>query len=71
MPSLQWLIGDHVISPELLQEARKHPIPIKLFFSQKDFVDIGSFRYSVPPPPEVPEEDKKDAKKDAKKGAKK
>jgi hypothetical protein len=51
MPSLQWLIGDHVISPEMLEEARKHAVIVKLFYSKKDSVDIGLFKYTVPPPP--------------------
>jgi len=54
MPSIQWLIGDHVISPELLEEARKYPVLVKLFYSKMDSVDIGSFRYTVPPPPPEP-----------------
>jgi hypothetical protein len=65
------MIGDHVIGAELLEEARKHAVVVRLFYSQKDFIEIGTFKYTVPPPPEEPEEDKKDAKKDAKKGAKK
>lgn len=54
MPSLQWLIGDHVISPELLEGARKSPVLIKLFYSKKDSIDIGSFKFTVPPPPPEP-----------------
>jgi len=54
MPSLQWIIGDHVISPELLEFARKYTATARLFYSKKDFVDIGSFKFTVPPPPEEP-----------------
>ncbi len=51
MPSIQWMIGDHVISPELLEEARKHSVIVKLFYSEKDSIEIGSFKYTIPPPP--------------------
>jgi len=27
-------------------------IIIRLYYSKKDFIDIGSFRYTIPPPPE-------------------
>lgn len=51
MPSLVWMIGDHEISPELLEEARKHPIIVKMYLSAKDSIDIGNLRYTIPPPP--------------------
>lgn len=71
MPTLNWLIGDHEITPELLESARKHPPVVQLLLNAEEGVELGKFTFLPPPPPPEPEEDKKDAKKDSKKGGKK
>lgn len=63
MPKLSWIIGDHEITPELLEEARKQPCVLHLMLAKKESVEIGRYVFVVPPPPPEPEEEKKDAKK--------
>ena len=63
MPKLSWIIGDHEITPELLEEARKQPCVLNLMLAKKESVEIGRYVFVVPPPPPEPEEEKKDAKK--------
>lgn len=73
MPTLKWILGDSNITDDLLNDARKNPISVRLNLSKKDPIEVGKYKFLVPPPPEIPEEEtnKKDSKKDTKKGAKK
>jgi hypothetical protein len=34
LPKLSWIIGDHVITPELLDSARKQPCIIRLYLAK-------------------------------------
>lgn len=68
MPKLSWVIGDHEITPELLEEARKQPCVLSLILGKNQMVEVGKYTFVVPPPPPEPEEDK--SKKDSKKGKK-
>lgn len=71
IPKLSWIIGDHDITPDLLEAARKQPCTLHLFLAKNESIEMGKYTFTVPPPPPEPEEDKKDTKKDNKKGAKK
>lgn len=55
MPKLAWIIGDHEIKPELLDEARKQPCLLHLVIGKKESVDVGKYTFTVPPPPPEPE----------------
>ena len=54
MPTLNWILGDINITEELLAEARKFPMSIKLNLSQKDPIEVGKYKFVIPPPPEEP-----------------
>lgn len=38
MPKLSWVIGDHVLTPELLECARKQPCSIFLYLAKKEYI---------------------------------
>lgn len=69
MPSLKWILGDVNVTEELLADARKSPVVVRLNLSKKDPVEMGRFSFVIPPPPPEPEEETN--KKDSKKGGKK
>ena len=69
MPSLKWILGDVNVTEELLVDARKNPVSVKLNLSKKDPIEMGRFNFVIPPPPPEPEEETN--KKDSKKGGKK
>lgn len=73
MPTLKWILGDINVTEDILNDARKVHLVVKLNLSKKDPIEIGKYKFVIPPPPEVPEEEtnKKDGKKDTKKGGKK
>ena len=63
------MLGDVNISEELLGDARKSPVSVRLNLSKKDPIEVGKFNFLIPPPPPEPEEET--GKKDGKKGGKK
>lgn len=69
MPTLQWLLGDIIINDDLLADARKNAVMVRMSLSTKENIEVGKFRYLIPPPPEIPPEEPKG--KNAKKAAKK
>ena len=54
MPSLKWILGDINITEELLGDARKSPVSVKLNLSKKDAIEVGKFNFVIPPPPPEP-----------------
>lgn len=54
MPTLKWILGDINITEELLTDARKNPLSVKLNLSKKDPIEVGRYKFVVPPPPEIP-----------------
>lgn len=51
MPNIKWLLGDLNITDDLLIDARKSPVIVKLNLSKKDPIEIGKYKYLIPPPP--------------------
>jgi hypothetical protein len=51
MPNIRWMLGDMNVSDEIIADARKSQVVIKLNLSKKDSIEIGKYRYLVPPPP--------------------
>ena len=54
MPELKWIIGDHDITPELLESAKNSSVSVQLYVAKTQFVEIGKFKFVSPPPPEEP-----------------
>lgn len=55
LPKLSWIIGDHVITPELLESARKQPCIMRLYLAKNEWIEAGKITFVVPPPPPEPE----------------
>lgn len=51
MPTLKWILGDINITEELLADARKTPLVVKLNLSKKDPIEFGRYKFVIPPPP--------------------
>ena len=51
MPELKWIIGDHDITPEMLESAKKSFVSVQLFVAKSEFVEVGKFKFISPPPP--------------------
>lgn len=51
MPTLKWILGDINITEELLADARKTPLVVKLNLSKKDPIEFGKYKFVIPPPP--------------------
>lgn len=51
MPTLKWILGDINVTEDLLSEARKSPLIVKLNLSKKDPIEIGKYKFLIPPPP--------------------
>jgi hypothetical protein len=51
MPNLRWMLGDVNITEEMLADARKSQVVVKLNLSKKDPIEIGKFKFLAPPPP--------------------
>lgn len=54
MPKLSWIIGDHELKPQLLEEARKQPCVLNLLLGKKEQIEVGKYTFVVPPPPPEP-----------------